>query len=49
MIGIALKYSARIDKSVFWPHVNWRNTTNNRNGNGRVRTPAGASLITSGV
>ncbi len=49
MIGIALKYSARIDKSVFLPHVNWRNTTNNRNGNGRVRTPAGASLITSGV
>jgi UDP-sulfoquinovose synthase len=49
MIGIALKYRSRIDKSVFLPHVNWRNTTNNRNGNGRVRTPAGASLITSGV
>ena len=49
LISIALKYSARIDKSVFMPHVNWRNTTNTRNGNGRVRTPAGASLITSGV
>jgi UDP-sulfoquinovose synthase len=49
MIGIALKYSDRIDKSVFLPHVNWRNATNNRNGSGRLRTPAGESLITSGV
>jgi UDP-sulfoquinovose synthase len=49
MIGIALKYSDRIDQSVFLPHVNWRNATNNRNGNGRLRTPAPASLIQSGV
>ncbi len=47
MIGIALKYSDRIDHSVFLPHVNWRNTTNNRNG--RMRTPAAPSLISSGV
>ncbi len=47
MIGIALKYSDRIDQSVFLPHVNWRNATNNRNG--RMRTPAPASLISSGV
>jgi len=50
LISIALKYSARIDKSVFMPHVNWRNASNNdRNGSKRVRTSAGASLITSGV
>jgi UDP-sulfoquinovose synthase len=49
MIGIALKYSDRIDQSVFLPHVNWRNATNNRNGSGRLRTPAAASLISSGV
>ena len=47
MIGIALKYSDRIDTSVFMPHVNWRNATNNRNG--RLRTPMVASLISSGV
>jgi UDP-sulfoquinovose synthase len=47
MIGIALKYSDRIDTSVFLPHVNWRNATNNRNG--RLRTPMVASLISSGV
>jgi len=47
MIGIALKYSDRIDTSVFLPHVNWRLGTNNRNG--RMRTPAAASLISSGV
>src|SRR5271165_4163743 len=47
MIGIALKYSDRIDHSVFLPHVNWRNTSNNRNG--RMRTPMVASLISSGV
>jgi UDP-sulfoquinovose synthase len=50
LITIALKYSARIDKSVFMPHVNWRNASNNdRNGSKRVRTSAAASLITSGV
>ncbi|MGA8874828.1 MAG: NAD-dependent epimerase/dehydratase family protein [Candidatus Korobacteraceae bacterium] len=49
MIGIALKYSDRIDQSVFLPHVNWRNASNNRNGNGRLRTPTPASLIESGV
>jgi UDP-sulfoquinovose synthase len=49
MIGIALKYSDRIDQSVFLPHVNWRNATNSRNGNGRLRMPAAASLISSGV
>jgi UDP-sulfoquinovose synthase len=55
MIGIALKYSERIDQSVFLPHVNWRSGTNNRNGknngngNGRVRTPTAPSLISSGV
>jgi UDP-sulfoquinovose synthase len=49
MIGIALKYSDRIDTSVFMPNVNWRNATNNRNGNGRLRTPTAASLISSGV
>ena len=55
MIGIALKYSDRIDSSVFLPNVNWRNANNNRNGNsgngngnGRLRTSA-ASLISSGV
>jgi len=42
-----LKYSDRIDTSVFLPHVNWRNATNNRNG--RLRTPMVASLISSGV
>jgi len=47
MIGIALKYSDRIDTSVFLPHVNWRNASNNRNG--RPRTPVLASLISSGV
>ncbi len=47
MIGIALKYSDRIDTSVFMPHVNWRNGTNSRNG--RMRTPTAASLISSGV
>ena len=47
MIGIALKYSHRIDTSVFLPHVNWRNATNSRNG--RLRTPIAASLISSGV
>ena len=47
MIGIALKYSDRIDSSVFLPHVNWRNATNNRNG--RPRTPAVPSLVSSGV
>ena len=48
LISIALKYSDRIDQSVFLPHVNWRNATNDRNG--RVRTPTGAtSLISSGV
>src|SRR5579872_696077 len=47
MIGIALKYVDRIDTSVFMPHVNWRMATNNRNG--RMRTPAAASLISSGV
>ncbi len=47
MIGIALKYSDRIDTSVFMPHVNWRNGNNNRNG--RMRTPTAASLISSGV
>ena len=51
MIGIALKYSDRIDQSVFLPHVNWRNASNSRNGNGngRLRTPTPASLIESGV
>jgi UDP-sulfoquinovose synthase len=49
MIGIALKYSDRIDQNVFLPHVNWRNATNSRNGNGRMRTPAVPSLISSGV
>jgi len=50
MIGIALKYSDRIDTSVFLPHVNWRLATNNTNNrNGRMRTPAAASLISSGV
>ena len=50
MIGIALKYSDRIDTSVFMPHVNWRLATNSRNGrNGRMRTPAATSLISSGV
>ncbi len=49
LISIALKYSARIDKSVFMPLVNWRNASNNRNDSGRLRTPAGESLITSGV
>src|SRR5215469_12554991 len=49
MIGIALKYADRIDQSVFLPNVNWRNATNNRNGNGRLRTPTAASLIQSGV
>lgn len=53
MIGIALKYSDRIDTSVFLPNVNWRNASNSRNGNGsngngRLRTSA-ASLISSGV
>jgi UDP-sulfoquinovose synthase len=55
MIGIALKYSDRIDNSVFLPNVNWRSANNNRNGdsrngngNGRLRTSA-ASLISSGV
>ena len=48
LIGIALKYSDRIDTSVFMPHVNWRNANNEREG--RVRNaPAGASLISSGV
>jgi UDP-sulfoquinovose synthase len=47
MIGIALKYSDRIDPSVFMPNVNWRNGTNDRSA--RLRTPAAASLITSGV
>jgi len=46
MIGIALKYRDRIDESVFLPLVNWRNSTNSRNG--RMRAPA-ASLMTSGV
>jgi len=49
MIGIALKYSDRIDQSVFLPHVNWRNASNSRNGNGRLRTPTPVSLIQSGV
>jgi UDP-sulfoquinovose synthase len=49
MINIALKYSDRIDQSVFLPHVNWRNATNNRNGNGRLRMPTAPSLISSGV
>ena len=49
MIGIALKYSDRIDQSVFLPQVNWRNANNSRNGNGRLRTPTPASLIESGV
>jgi UDP-sulfoquinovose synthase len=50
MIGIALKYIERIDTSVFLPHVNWRNATNSRNGNGRVRVPSTTgSLISSGV
>jgi UDP-sulfoquinovose synthase len=48
MIGIALKYSDRIDTSVFLPHVNWRNANNSRNGT-RLRTPLAASLISSGV
>src|SRR6202012_1780593 len=30
LISIALKYSDRIDTSVFLPHVNWRNATNSR-------------------
>jgi UDP-sulfoquinovose synthase len=47
MIGIALKYSDRIDTSVFMPNVNWRNGNNDRNT--RLRTPAAASLIPSGV
>ena len=48
MINIALKYSDRIDTSVFLPHVNWRNATNERER--RIRNaPAGASLISSGV
>src|SRR5208337_910659 len=45
MIGIALKYRDRIDSSVFMPHVNWRNTTNLRNG--RTRTPTVPSLMSS--
>ena len=49
MIGIALKYSDRIDQSVFLPNVNWRSANNSRNGNGRLRTPTPASLIESGV
>jgi len=47
MISTALKYRDRIDTSVILPHVNWRNATNDRNG--RVRTPAAASFISSGV
>ena len=48
LIGIALKYSDRIDTSVLLPHVNWRNANNERES--RVRNaPAGASLISSGV
>src|SRR5579864_8544956 len=49
MIAIALKYSDRIDQSVFMPHVNWRLASNSRNGNGRLRTSTAASLISSGV
>ncbi|MGC2110266.1 MAG: NAD-dependent epimerase/dehydratase family protein [Candidatus Korobacteraceae bacterium] len=48
LISIALKYSDRIDTSVFMPHVNWRNSSNERER--RIRNaPAGASLISSGV
>ena len=49
LISIALKYSDRIDQSVFMPHVNWRNASNSRNGNGRLRMPTVPSLISSGV
>jgi UDP-sulfoquinovose synthase len=49
MINIALKYRDRIDRSVFMPRVNWRNVSNSRNGNGRLRMPSAASLIPSGV
>ncbi len=47
MIGIALKYSDRIDTSVFLPHVNWRSGNNDRSA--RLRTPVAPSLISSGV
>lgn len=49
MINIALKYRDRIDRSVFMPRVNWRNVSNSRNGNGRLRMPPTTSLIPSGV
>ena len=47
MIGIALKYSDRIDTSVFLPHVNWRNATNSRSH--AVKSPSGLSLVSTGV
>ena len=48
-MNIAMKYSDRIDQSLFMPHVNWRNASNSRNGNGRLRMPTVPSLISSGV
>ena len=45
LINIALKYSDRIDTSVFMPQVNWRNPSNSRNGT--VHTPSGLSLVSS--
>jgi hypothetical protein len=47
LINIALKYSDRIDTTVFLPQVNWRNASNSRNGT--VRTPSGATLVTSEI
>jgi UDP-sulfoquinovose synthase len=47
LINIALKYSDRIDTTVFMPQVNWRNASNSRNGT--VRTPSGVVMEPSEV
>jgi UDP-sulfoquinovose synthase len=42
LMNIAVKYSDRIDRSLFMPHVNWRNPRNERQQRRTVTAPVGA-------
>jgi UDP-sulfoquinovose synthase len=46
LLNIAIRYSGRIDQSLFLPRVNWRNAHNERRQQSSV--PAGAALVSAG-
>jgi UDP-sulfoquinovose synthase len=49
LLNIALRYSHRIDQSLFMPKVNWRNATNDRRQTDPVAaTPVAATMVSAG-